>query len=68
MSKNAILKHARIVPRAEHHISRKNISENALKVLYRLQKSGYQAYLVGGCVRDLLLNQFVERLSCYHQS
>jgi poly(A) polymerase len=27
-----------------------------LKVLYRLNKSGYDAYLVGGAVRDLLLN------------
>ena len=26
-----------------------------MKVLYRLKKSGYEAYLVGGCVRDLLL-------------
>jgi len=31
------------------------MSENAVKVLYRLKKSGYEAYLVGGCVRDLLL-------------
>lgn len=44
-----------VVPRDQHHISRNNISENALKVLYRLHKSGFQAYLVGGCVRDLLL-------------
>ncbi|GAA0372522.1 polynucleotide adenylyltransferase PcnB [Bowmanella denitrificans] len=44
-----------IVPRAEHGISRKDISENALKVLYRLHNAGFQAHLVGGCVRDLLL-------------
>ena len=31
------------------------ISINALKVLQRLTKSGYQAFLVGGCIRDLLL-------------
>ncbi|MBF6648153.1 polynucleotide adenylyltransferase PcnB [Methylobacter sp. BlB1] len=47
----------RIYARAEHNISRSQISENALKVLYRLQKSGFQAYLVGGCVRDLLLGR-----------
>ncbi len=47
----------RIIPRPEHNISRANISENALKVLYRLRKSGYQAYLVGGGVRDLLLGR-----------
>ncbi|MBS0288497.1 MAG: polynucleotide adenylyltransferase PcnB [Proteobacteria bacterium] len=44
-----------IIPRSEHGISRKEISENALKVLYRLRKHGYGAYLVGGGVRDLLL-------------
>ena len=46
---------ARIISRAEHGISRKNIDESALKVLYRLNKAGYEAYLVGGAVRDLLL-------------
>jgi poly(A) polymerase len=47
----------KIYPRAEHIISRSQISENTLKVLYRLQKEGFEAYLVGGCVRDLLLGQ-----------
>jgi poly(A) polymerase len=47
----------RIIPRAEHSISRAQISENALKVLYRLKAAGYQAYLVGGGVRDLLLGR-----------
>jgi poly(A) polymerase len=46
-----------IVPRDQHAISRANISENALKVLYRLKQGGYQAYLVGGGVRDLLLGR-----------
>lgn len=45
----------RIIPRAEHPISRRDISDNALKVLYRLKDAGYRACLVGGCVRDLLL-------------
>ncbi len=48
---------ARIIPRSEHTISRSNISEYALKVLYRLSKAGYEAYLVGGGVRDLLLGR-----------
>ena len=47
----------RIVPRAEHPISRTAIDKNALKVLYRLHKAGYMAYLVGGGVRDLLLGR-----------
>ncbi len=46
-----------IIPRAEHNVSRANISSNALKVLYRLHKAGYEAYLVGGGVRDLLLGR-----------
>ena len=45
----------RVIPRDEHSISRTNISEPALKVLYRLRKAGYGAYLVGGGVRDNLL-------------
>ncbi|MEP2600152.1 MAG: polynucleotide adenylyltransferase PcnB, partial [Paraglaciecola sp.] len=45
------------MPRSEHPVSRDAISDNALKVLYRLHNSGYQAYLVGGCVRDILLGK-----------
>lgn len=48
---------ALLIPRDEHIISRANISKNAVKVLYRLSKSGYEAYLVGGGVRDLLLGR-----------
>lgn len=44
-----------IISRGEHGISRQDISENALKVLYRLKKHGFSAYLVGGGVRDVLL-------------
>jgi poly(A) polymerase len=46
-----------LVPRPEHCISRRQICQNALKVLYRLHKQGYQAHLVGGSVRDLLLGR-----------
>lgn len=46
-----------VIPRQEHGISRRDIDENALKVLYRLNKAGYEAYLVGGGVRDLLLGK-----------
>lgn len=48
---------ANIYPRADHPISRKFISDAALKVLYRLDKAGFKAYLVGGSVRDLLLGR-----------
>jgi poly(A) polymerase len=47
----------RIVPRAEHPISRRDIDPDALKVLYRLRQFDHIAYLVGGSVRDLLLGR-----------
>lgn len=46
-----------IISQKEHQIPRNAISENALKVLYRLKDAGFQAYLVGGGVRDLLLGK-----------
>ncbi len=46
-----------IIPRAEHTISRREIDSDALKVLYRLQQNQFNAYLVGGGVRDLLLGR-----------
>jgi poly(A) polymerase len=46
-----------VIPRDKHPISRKNIDEEALKVLYRLHRHGFLSYLVGGSVRDLLLGK-----------
>ena len=46
-----------IITRQEHGISRKLMSPNALRVLYKLKDNGFVAYLVGGCVRDLLLGR-----------
>jgi len=45
----------RIIPRDQHPISRRAISPNALRVLYRLHEAGHRACLVGGAVRDLLV-------------
>jgi len=45
-----------ITPREQHDISRRNISPSALKVMNRLNQSGFEGYLVGGGVRDLLLD------------
>ena len=53
----------RIIARADHNISRSNISGNALRVLYRLKEAGYQAFLVGGCVRDVMLGAPSRRIS-----
>jgi poly(A) polymerase len=46
-----------IITRPEHCITRADISQSALKVLYRLKSAGFKAYLVGGGVRDLLLGR-----------
>lgn len=47
----------RILARPEHPISRQNIESNALKVLYRLHNANFKGYLVGGAVRDLMLER-----------
>ena len=38
------------------HLHQDWIDSHALGIVKALQKSGYITYLVGGCVRDLLLN------------
>lgn len=48
---------ASVLTRAEHGISREDISPNALKVMYRLNGAGFESYLVGGCVRDVLMGK-----------
>ncbi len=45
-----------MIPREQHAISRKDISENALKVMYRLNKAEYEAWWLAA-VRDLLLGK-----------
>lgn len=45
------------IPRSDHLISRSNLSPNAVRVMYRLHDQGFTTYLVGGCVRDLLLGR-----------
>ncbi|MGR2740682.1 polynucleotide adenylyltransferase PcnB [Billgrantia sp. Q4P2] len=47
----------RIISRDQHPVSRQHFSEAALKVLYRLHNAGFEAYLVGGCIRDSLLGK-----------
>ncbi|WP_395772405.1 polynucleotide adenylyltransferase PcnB [Arenimonas sp.] len=44
-----------VIARADHGVSRKDISPNALRVLYKLRDAGFEAYIVGGAVRDLLI-------------
>ncbi len=45
------------IPRSEHHVSRRHIDHDALKVIARLQQNDFETYLVGGGVRDLLLDR-----------
>ena len=46
-----------MVPASEHGISPGRIDANVRQILVRLHESGAEAYLVGGCVRDLLLGR-----------
>ena len=43
------------IPADTHHIDESKICEQAKYIVRGLLDAGYQAYLVGGCVRDLLL-------------
>src|SRR5450755_3920051 len=43
------------VPKSEHGIDPKLVDERAVKVVSTLAEAGYEAYVVGGAVRDLLL-------------
>lgn len=47
----------RVLPYEAHGIDADDLSYAAEQVVGRLQKAGYQAYVVGGAVRDLLLGR-----------
>ncbi|RRV14781.1 polynucleotide adenylyltransferase PcnB [Pseudomonas saudiphocaensis] len=40
----------------QHSLHSEDINRHAVSVVERLQQAGYEAYVVGGCVRDLLLH------------
>ena len=46
-----------IIPAEKYDISAENFSEAALQVVSDLQEAGYEAYLVGGCIRDALMGR-----------
>ena len=48
---------AQVIPFRLHGVAREQISYGAQKVTDGLQAAGYQAYVVGGAVRDLLLER-----------
>jgi len=53
----SVVEAGNVIDRGDHSISRRSIPENVLKVLYRLHRSGYRAYLCGGSVRDLIMGR-----------
>ena len=44
----------RLIPRPDHPISRDDIDDDVLRVLYRLKHNNFEAFIVGGAVRDML--------------
>ncbi len=46
-----------VLRRGEHSIRHRYLGTNAVKILHRLKNQGYEAYVVGGGVRDLLLRR-----------
>ena len=57
MTASQPLDHHCLIPRDQHPVSRRDISDNALKVMQQLNQAGHQAYLVGGAIRDILLGK-----------
>jgi poly(A) polymerase len=50
-----LVKKATVWTAKEHHIDADKIDEYAVFIIRRLQRAGYETYIVGGAVRDLLL-------------
>lgn len=46
---------ATVYHKADHGINRSYMSRNAIRVVEGLQDAGYEAFVVGGCVRDALM-------------
>jgi poly(A) polymerase len=44
-----------VLSSTQHSLQRTQFSRYAVSIVERLQNAGYQAYLVGGCVRDMML-------------
>jgi poly(A) polymerase len=47
----------RVAPPTEAQIDPAKLDPDAIKVLFRLRQFGHDAYFVGGCVRDLLVDR-----------
>ncbi|MGP1455729.1 MAG: polynucleotide adenylyltransferase PcnB [Treponema sp.] len=51
------IKKALVYTKAEHTIDSKKVDTEALRIVCNLQHAGYEAYIVGGAVRDLLIGK-----------
>ncbi len=40
-----------------HNLRKSMMDEDALKIIHRLNRFGHKSYLVGGCIRDMLLDR-----------
>jgi poly(A) polymerase len=56
-SKGKLIKQAEVYTREEHRIDRGRLDQDAVKIVRRLQKADHEAYIVGGAVRDLLMDK-----------
>lgn len=52
-----ILHKKHTVNAGQYGITPKNFPKNALSIVEKLHRAGYEAYIVGGCLRDLLLGK-----------
>lgn len=53
--KNPLDQQAAIITQRQHGIRRETLSSGALRTCETLQRAGFQAYVVGGAVRDLII-------------
>jgi len=51
------VKLAEFYEKHEHHIRKEDIDHNALYICERLRNAGYDAYIVGGAVRDMIIGR-----------
>jgi poly(A) polymerase len=56
-AKGKLIKQAEIYTKEEHKISLQKVDPDAIRACDRLRREGYQAFIVGGAVRDLLLGK-----------
>ena len=56
-SRGKAVKLAEFYEKHEHHIRKEDIDHNALYICDRLRNAGYEAYIVGGAVRDMIIGR-----------